>query len=142
MKKGSFFIFVCAIAFCLSSVAESAEYTIRKGDGWQRIARTVSEVSGIRQDVNLLREANPAMEKLIPGQKINYLTKEEVRMARKWIELCISAGYEDSVYWDVKRDLSNGIIKRDSIRRIMNFAEAYRLDVRPAPVVSLTKLAP
>ena len=114
----------------------SATYTIQAGDSWYRVAKKISETSGIKHDPQILQELQPSDLKFISGQKIRYLGKEDVANAKKWIELCVRACYTDALYAEDYENLKARIIKKSAIRRYLNFAEAYNLGVRPAAVAT------
>jgi hypothetical protein len=111
--------------------ALSATYVVEKGDGWERITKNVSFVSGLKYKQETLQEINFQIKELKPGQKIDYLSRQEIVQAAKWVDLCIAAGYTDPIYKEDQKNLVDGIIKENAVRRFINYAEAYRLGVRP-----------
>lgn len=110
--------------------AQSAECTVRSGDNWTRIAKKVSAPI-LQYKPGTLVRINNQIGELRPGQQVIYLSLSEISQAKKWIELCNSAGFGCKTYDEDLKNLSSRKIQETAVKRLVNYAEAYRLGVKP-----------
>jgi len=144
-QKAPYVIVIITLAvlavFFFVERAYSAEYEVRTGDSWHRIASNITKATGLRHTAEILRQINPEIQDLRPRQTIHCLSLHDIKQAEKWLHGCLAAGFQDEVYTKDLANLKAGIIKVNAIRRLLNYAEAAA-STTPTPKARLTALRP